>query len=280
MLGVGGTLSAEDQRGYDEFCQFLATTCGIVLGSNKQYLVNSRLNKLVEDNGISSLTELVTRLKRGHDEKLYVAVVDAMTTNETSWFRDGYPYDFIADQILPGALATNKALRIWSAASSSGQEPYSLSIIIEEFIKNKGSLLRPVKIIATDISRTVLNDAKEGVFPQMSLDRGMSPARININFEPHNEMWKLKSSIKQRIDFREFNLLENYAALGKFDVIFCRNVLIYFSEKTKKDIFSRIAGALNPGGYLILGGAESIANYTEAFDVVRLKNGLVYQLKE
>ncbi len=280
MSGEDSPNSVTDQRAYDEFCLFLSVACGILLGNNKQYLVNSRLNKLMNENGIDSLAELVKRLKQYPESKLYVAVVDAMTTNETSWFRDYYPYDFLAETLLPEMASANKEMRIWSAAASSGQEPYSISIIIDEFQKNKKSFMSPVKIIATDISQTVLSDAREGIFDQMTLNRGMSPSRVNSYFEAHGKMWKLKNEIKQRITFREFNLLGSYATLGKFDVIFCRNVLIYFSTEVKKDILSRIAGALNPRGYLILGGAESMANYSESFDVVRVKNGLVYQLKE
>ncbi len=280
MSGEDSTNSVTDQHAYDEFCQLLSTACGIILGGNKQYLVNSRLNKLMHDNGIGSLAELVKRLQQYPESKLYVSVVDAMTTNETSWFRDYYPYDFLAKTLLPEMSTANKELRIWSAAASSGQEPYSISIIIDEYQKNKKGFINPAKIIATDISQTVLSDAREGVFDQMTLDRGMSQTRINRYFEPHGKMWKMKNEIKQRITFREFNLLGDYATLGKFDVIFCRNVLIYFSTEIKKDILSRIAGVLNPRGYLILGGSESMANYSERFDVVRLKNGLVYQLKE
>ena len=280
MSGTGGSSSVADPQGYDAFCQFLSLACGIILGDNKQYLVNSRLDKLMIENGIGSLIELVARLNQSPGSALYVSVVDAMTTNETSWFRDYYPYDFLAEQLLPQMATANKELRIWSAASSSGQEPYSISIVIDEYMKNKNGLLKPVKITATDISQTVLNEAKEGLFHQMSLDRGMSSARINRYFESRGSMWALKNEIKNRIDFREFNLLGSYVTLGKFDVIFCRNVLIYFSAEIKKDILTRIVGALNPRGYLILGGAESIANYSDSFDVVRLKNGLVYQLKE
>ncbi|MCF6324245.1 MAG: protein-glutamate O-methyltransferase CheR [Gammaproteobacteria bacterium] len=269
-----------DQQGYDDFCQFLVTICGIVLGENKQYLVNSRLDNLMDKHGIESLVELVSHLKKRPGSPIYTAVVDAMTTNETSWFRDSYPYDFLTEQLLPQAVSDNRSLRIWSAASSSGQEPYSISIMIEEFLRHKRRTLNPVNIVATDISHAILNNAKEGVFQKMSLDRGMSLARINHHFELVGQSWKIKNVIKQRITFREFNLLTSYASLGKFDVIFCRNVLIYFSAETKKDIFFRIASALNPKGYLILGGAESTANYTDSFDVVRLKSGLIYQLKE
>lgn len=280
MIGKNSLDSVSDNDAYDDFCHFLTTVCGIVLGENKQYLIHSRLNKLMADNDIVSLAELVEYLKKYPDSKLCISVVDAMTTNETSWFRDTYPYTFLAEKLLPDMCAARKNMRIWSAAASTGQEAYSISIIISEFQEKYVGVMKPVKIIATDISNTVLSGAKEGVFDQMTLNRGMSSERINKHFEPHENMWKLKDSIRQRIEFREFNLLGSYTVLGKFDVIFCRNVLIYFSTETKKDILSRIAGVLNPRGYLIMGGSESMANYSDSFDVVRVKGGLVYQLKE
>jgi len=280
MSGMDSSDWTTDRKGYEAFCLFLRTACGIVLGDNKEYLVSSRLNKLMKEHGIDSLGELVTRLEQYPASRLYALVVDAMTTNETSWFRDIYPYDFLAEQLLPEMVAANRAPRIWSAAASSGQEPYSISIIIQELLENRNIALKQAEIIATDISQTVLRDAREGVFDQMALDRGMSAARLNNYFEPVGTMWRLKSEVRGRIDFREVNLLQSYATLGKFDVIFCRNVLIYFSAETKKDILARIAGALKPRGYLFLGGSESMANYSECFDVVRLRNGLVYQLKE
>ncbi len=280
MIGKNSLDSISDNGAYDDFCHFLTTVCGIVLGENKQYLVHSRLNKLMTDNDIASLTELVAYLKKYPDSKLCIAVIDAMTTNETSWFRDEYPYFFLAEKLLPDMCTARKSMRIWSAAASTGQEAYSISIIVSEFQKKHTGMMMPVNIIATDISNTVLSGAKEGAFDQMTLDRGMSSERIKNHFEPYENMWKLKDSIKRRIEFREFNLLGSYAALGKFDVIFCRNVLIYFSTETKKDILSRIAGVLNPRGYLIMGGSESIANYSDRFDVLRVKGGLVYQLKE
>jgi len=281
MLGEFGSKDLVEQQGYDDFCHFLAMACGIVLGENRQYLVSSRLDSLMEAHGVASLAELVADLKQHPGSKIYIAVVDAMTTNETSWFRDGYPYDFLYDQLLPYAVAKHKKnLRIWSAAASSGQEPYSISIIVDEYLKNRCHSLTAVDIVATDISQSVLNSAKEGVFHQSSLDRGMSQRRVAQYFDEKGALWKIKDEIKQRIAFREFNLLGSFSALGKFDIIFCRNVLIYFSAETRKDILVRIARALNPLGYLVLGGAESIANYSDSFNVVRLNNGLVYQLKE
>ncbi len=280
MPGDFGSKNVINQQEYDAFCHFLVTACGIILGENKQYLVSSRLDSLMKANGIVSLTALVQDLKEHPGSKIYIAVVDAMTTNETSWFRDSYPYDFLYEQLLPDAVDKHKNLRIWSAAASSGQEPYSISIIIDEFLKNRCFSLTPVNIVATEISQSVLSSAKEGVFPQSALDRGMSQARIAHYFDETDSLWRIKDEIKRRIKFREFNLLGSFSALGKFDIIFCRNVLIYFSLETKKDILARIVGALNPQGYLVLGGSESITNYSDSFNVVRLKNGLVYQLKE
>lgn len=275
-----GSDSTVDQVGYEAFCDFLKHACGIVLGENKAYLVFSRLNKLMDEHDINSLSELVMRLKQYPESRLYALVVDAMTTNETSWFRDQYPYDFLMDQLIPEVIAKGRSLRIWSAAASSGQEPYSISIIIQEYLNSSAIAFNQAEIIATDISHAAIRDAREGIFDQMTLDRGMSSRRLNHFFEPHEKMWRLKDEIRERVNFREFNLLGNYASLGKFDIVFCRNVLIYFSADTKKDILMRIAGTLNPGGYLFLGGAESMATYSEMFEVIRLGNGLAYRLKE
>ena len=275
-----GSKNVIDPQEYDAFCHFLATACGIILGENKQYLVSSRLARLMQEHGIVSLAALVQDLKLHPGSKIHTAVVDAMTTNETSWFRDGYPYDFLYEQILPHAATKHKNLRIWSAAASSGQEPYSISIIADEFLKNKHHSRISVNIVATDISQSVLRSAKEGIFPQSSLDRGMSQARVAHYFDEKEALWGINDEIKRRITFRDFNLLGSFSALGKFDIIFCRNVLVYFSSETKIDILARIAVALNPQGYLVLGGSESIANYSDSFNVVRFKNGVVYQLEK
>ena len=187
----------------------------------------------------------------------------------------------LARHILPAlAQIPGRPLRFWSAACSSGQEPYSISMVVQEYILGKpGQLPWGVQITGTDISSTILKEANAGLYDNMSLARGVSPERRQRFFTPLDDKWQLKLEIRGRASFKEFNLQQNYAALGKFDVIFCRNVLIYFSAELKRDILSRMALALNPGGYLILGSSEAISNLCDAFDMVHCAGGVIYQLK-
>ncbi len=267
---------------YDHFRSFLEDSCGIVLGDNKHYLVTSRLNRLTKEFSFKSLNDMIDALRNKKDAVLKERVIDAMTTNETSWFRDLYPYDLLKENLLPELLSQKPSrLRIWSAASSTGQEPYSISMTIQEFLmKNPGRLTVPYEIVGTDISSTVLGIARKGVYDQLSLSRGISDERRKLFFTAENDTaWKLSDKIKAPVRFSELNLLQSYTLLGKFDIIFCRNVLIYFSSDLKTDILSRMAQAMNPGGYLVLGGSESPTGYTRAFEMVRLPKGVVYRHK-
>ncbi len=268
------------QQDYEVIRDFLEQACGIVLGDNKHYLVSSRLGRLLKEHGLTSLGELVTLLKRRGDPRLQARVIDAMTTNETSWFRDGYPFEILKNTILP-ALASQgvRNARIWSAACSSGQEPFSISMVIHEFLRGRPGALPGIQVIATDISPTVLKGAQEGLFDELSLSRGLSPELRKRYFEATDGLWRINAAIRERVVFKEINLLQSFAALGKFDCIFCRNVLIYFSGEVKKDILARMTGALRPGGYLFLGGSESFAASGENFDTVRCTRGHVYRLK-
>lgn len=267
---------------YDDFRLFLEQSCGIVLGDNKHYLVTSRLNRLTQEFSFSSLGSLLESLKKNNDHKLKERVIDAMTTNETSWFRDSYPYELLRESLL-GEIAKAKPsrLRIWSAACSTGQEPYSISMTIHEFQqKNPGMLNVPLEIIGTDISSTVLNIAKAARYDELSLSRGISEQRRSQFFtKVDGNHWQLIDKLRMPVRFTEINLLQSYSLLGRFDIIFCRNVLIYFSSELKSDILSRVAQILNPGGYLILGGSESPTGYSRAFEMVRLPQGVIYRLK-
>ena len=264
---------------YSAFQKFLEDAAGIVLGDNKYYLVTSRLGRLMTEGGIKSLTELLARLTR--DARLRERVIDAMTTNETSWFRDAHPFEVFKDHILPEVAKKNAGtIRVWSAACSSGQEPYSLSMCVAEYQGNHpGSLRGDVEIVATDISPTVLEEAKAGVYDESALARGLTAERRARFFQKNGEHLEVRKEIKARVNFRSINLSQNYGALGKFNVILCRNVLIYFSTEMKRDVLQRMANILVPGGYLVLGGSESMANYCDAFQMVRVANGVIYQVK-
>ena len=271
------TITTED---YQSFRKLLEDACGIVLGDNKQYLVTSRLTKLISDNEIDSFSTLMKRMKV--DGKLRNCIMDAMTTNETSWFRDVYPFDILKEKLLPELIKTQpRTIRIWSAACSTGQEPYSLSMMVQEYLQSKpGSLsTNAVQIIGTDISPSVLAVAKSGVYEGVAVSRGLPQERKARFFRETSVGWEVSADIKKRVSFRELNLMQNYTLLGRFDIIYCRNVLIYFSTELKRDILARMAKCLNPGGFLVLGGSESITNYSNEFDLIRWRNGVIYQLK-
>lgn len=268
---------------YQAFRIFLEEACGILLGEGKQYLVSSRLDRLMHDEGLPTLGALVTRLSGIQGAGLRARVVDAMTTNETLWFRDATPYDALTRHILPQHTQTplGRPLRVWSAACSSGQEPYSISIAVHEYLLSKpGQLTWGVQIVGTDISSAMLKEANLGIYDSISLARGLSPERRQRFFTPVGDKWQVKSEIRARISFKELNLKQSYAALGKFDIIFCRNVLIYFAADLKRDILNRMAQAINPGGYLILGSSEAIASLSDAFEMVHNSGGVIYRLKE
>ena len=267
---------------YDAFRALLEEACGIVLGDNKHYLVASRLGRLMSEFESTTIGELITKIKREPHSGLRQRVIDAMTTNETFWFRDNHPYMLLADLIFPEiAKKRPSQVKIWSAACSSGQEPYSISMIVQEYLqKRPGSLPDNVQIIGTDISPTMLKMSREALYDNLALSRGLSPERKQKFFTQEGEMWRVNDNIRRRVQFKELNLMNSYSALGKFDIIFCRNVLIYFSTELKRDILSRLARALVPGGYLFLGSTETLASYSDEFETVRHQGGVVYRLKE
>jgi len=267
-------------RHYEVFRDFLQASCGIVLGDNKQYLVNSRLGRLLKDNAIADLGELVERLQRQPSAPLKQSVIDAMTTNETLWFRDSHPFAILKDKLLPEIQKQSRGgpVRIWSAACSTGQEPYSISMMIEEYKRaSMGVLKYPVEITATDLARSVLEQARKGEYDELSLGRGMTPDRLRLYFDGiANNCWTVKPFIKQRIKFAPLNLMESYNSLGKFDIVFVRNVLIYFSAEMKVDILRRVHKCINPGGYLIIGASEGLNGLSDLYDMVQCNPGIIY----
>ena len=267
---------------YEAFRKFLQDACGILLGENKQYLVKSRLRKIADENGMASLGELTDRLKQPGRAMLREQVIDAMTTNETLWFRDTHPFRILTEILLPelSERKTIQPLRIWSAACSTGQEPYSIAMTIDEYKRLRpGKLRADVKITATDISKTVLESARRGEYEMLAIGRGLSPERQRNYFMPMaGGGWQIKPDLKRVVEFKELNLLERYM-LGKFDIIFCRNVLIYFSAELKKDILTRMHATLNPGGYLVLGASESLNGLPDLYEMVQCHPGIIYRRK-
>jgi len=273
------SLSPEE---YQSFQEFLQKTCGIVLGDKKHYLVTSRLIGLLEEFGVASVSELIRRLRTDSTSGLRERVIEAMTTNETFWFRDGFPFEIYKNQLLPELAAKKQpSIKIWCAACSTGQEPYSLSMATNEYMQTKpGSLTSGVQIVGTDISPAVLREAQAARYDQLSIARGLSPERKQRFFTPSPDgRFEVRPEVRQRVSFRSLNLLQSYSLMGKFDIIFCRNVLIYFSIDSKRDIVERLAQALNPGGYLFLGASESMAGLSTGFEMVRCNPGVMYRKK-
>ncbi|QTH64651.1 protein-glutamate O-methyltransferase CheR [Psychrosphaera ytuae] len=265
---------------YRVFCEFLEQQCGIVLGDNKMYLVKSRLSPLMTRFGIESLGELVNKTLKPTERQLRSAVVDAMTTNETLWFRDTYPFELLKTRLFP-EIDTGRTVKIWSAASSSGQEPYSIAMSIDEYKKAAGMKSKSsFSVVGTDISNTMLELCKNAEYDNLALSRGLSPERKRNYFEDSgNGMMQVKADIRRMVSFRHLNLLDSFNLMGKFDIIFCRNVLIYFSPEIKSQIINKFAEQLNPKGYLILGASESMSGLSDKYDMIRCNPGIIYQKK-
>ena len=273
-----GSISSTE---FDAFRVYLESQTGIVLSDNKGYLVASRLNRLMCDQKIASFSELIIRIKQ--ESNLAKFVIDAMTTNETSWFRDNYPYDILQQKLLPDLVKSKPSrIRIWSSACATGQEPYSIRMVTDEYLqKNLGVYSREnIEVIGTDISSAALDMAKLGIYDSAMAGRGLLADRKKRFFSLKDNQWHVKDDIKNSVSFRELNLKQSYASLGKFDIIFCRNVMIYFSSHLKSEVLAKMAASLNPGGYLMVGGSESVSGYCDSFELISWKSGVVYQLKQ
>jgi chemotaxis protein methyltransferase CheR len=258
---------------YEFLRRFLKERSGLDLSSDKQYLVESRLIPLARKAGLPGIGELVQKLKGGA-EPLTSEVVEAMTTNETFFFRDKIPFDHLKEAILPAlvqARASRRALRIWCAASSTGQEPYSIAMCVKEFAALAGWR---VEILATDLSQEVLEKSKAGIYSQFEVQRGLPIQMLVKYFKQIGELWQLNADIRGMVQHRQLNLLQDFSHLGTFDVIFCRNVLIYFDQNTKVTIFERMSKMLEPDGVLALGAAESVVGISDAFKPYPERRGL------
>jgi chemotaxis protein methyltransferase CheR len=258
---------------YEFLRKLLREHSGLDLSSDKQYLVESRLIPLARRVGLSGIAELVQKMKGGSDA-LTSDVVEAMTTNETFFFRDKIPFDHLRETILPALLqarANRRSLRIWCAASSTGQEPYSIAMCLKQF----GLALAGwrVEILATDLSQGVLEKSRAGIFSQFEVQRGLPIQMLVKHFTQVGELWQLNADIRAMVQHRQLNLLQDFSHLGTFDVIFCRNVLIYFDPETKVGMFDRLAKVLEPDGLLALGAAESVVGISEAFKACPERRG-------
>ncbi len=257
--------------------RLIKSKSGLVLSQDKTYLLESRLMPIARKRGLKDLTELIGTL-RGGDRNLVEEVVDAMTTNESFFFRDTKPFDQFRHVVLPHmikARASKKHLRIWCAAASSGQEPYSLAMILDEF-KSQLAGWR-IDIIGTDISREILTKARAGLYSQFEVQRGLPISLLVKYFQKKEDQWQISADLRSRVQYKEFNLLDDFRPLGQFDVVYCRNVLIYFDQPTKSDVLSRISALMPDDGFLFLGGAETVLGISDKFKPLARQRG-IYQL--
>jgi chemotaxis protein methyltransferase CheR len=259
---------------YEYLRKLLKDHSGLDLSSDKQYLIESRLLPLSRKGGLSDIGELVQKMKGG-SASLTTQVVEAMTTNETFFFRDKVPFEHFRNTIMPEILqarAGRKSIRIWCAAGSTGQEPYSLAMCLKEMGATFAGFR--VEILATDLSQEVLEKSKSGIYSQFEVQRGLPIQLLVKYFKQIGELWQINPDIRAMVSHRQLNLLHDFSQLGVFDVIFCRNVLIYFDQDTKINIFNRLAKAIEADGFLALGAAETVVGLTEAFKPYPERRGL------
>lgn len=260
---------------FDHFRQLVRLQSGLALTPDKGYLVLSRLAPIARAEGLADVPALLTRLRSGAPEVLLRRCVDAMATHESFFFRDGTPFNLLATRVLPELIAARRAsrsLRIWCAACSSGQEPYSVAMLLQEAA---GALAGwRTEIVATDMSESILEKARAGLYTDFEVQRGLSETRLNRWFSREGSAWRVSPALRQMVSFRPHNLLHGAAGLGGFDVIFCRNVLIYFDVPQKRAIFADLARAMTDGGALFLGSAETVIGVTDAFELTPGAPGL------
>jgi chemotaxis protein methyltransferase CheR len=248
-----------DEQAFAFLQRFIERESGIVIADGKRYLLEVRLAPLMRSEGLASFGELVAALQGPRGASLRPRIIESMTTHETLWFRDRFPFEFFRDHLLKEHAQSNDGpLTVWSAACATGQEPYSLSILVEEFAAMHPRAHLDVKILATDISTAALETARQGVYDALALRRGMDEVRLRRFFTESAGGWKVRPEVAARITFRPLNLLASFPQVGKFHVIFCRNVLIYFTGDRKADILDRLLQTLHPGGHLVLGASETI----------------------
>ena len=255
--------------------QFLKTQSGLVITAEKQYLVESRLLPVARRHGLASLADLVTTMQRPGASKLASDVIEAMTTNESFFFRDTTPFAHFREVMVPAMLkarADRRAVRIWCAAASTGQEPYSLTICLKEMASKVAGFR--FEILGTDLSNEVLDKAKNGIYSQFEVQRGLPIQMLVKYFTQKGDLWQINPEIRSMVQWRKLNLLENFSSLGTFDIVFCRNVLIYFDQPTKIDVLQRMSRQMTPDSYLVLGAAETVVGLTDSFRPVPDLRGL------
>lgn len=269
---------------YKVIAQYIHSLCGVNLDPTKTYLIENRLSNLVEEAGCKSFSEFYYKAKSDSSQTLPRRIIDAITTGETLFFRDTAPFELLQHKLLPELIDRRNqssyanirpSIRIWSAACSSGQEVYSIAILLKELLGDP--TLYNIRLLGTDISNQAIAQASRGIYSRIEIERGLTNDKLSRYFTHHNNGWKIQDEIRALSTFKHLNLLDNFSTLGKFDIILCRNVAIYFSEADKISLFNRITQVLEPDGALIIGATESITGITKVYEPRRYLRTVYYQ---
>jgi len=265
--------------------KYIYEISGIYLDESKKYLLETRLNTIAEECGCSSYQDFYSKAKTDASKLIERKIIDAISTNETLFFRDTGPFQLLQHKIFPeliDARASKSALiktnlKIWSAASSTGQELYSVAIVLQELL---GDLSKySIKLLGTDISDAAIAQASSGKYNKFEIERGLARDKLTRYFNSLGQTWKINDQIRAMVNFRKFNLMAPFTGLGKFDIVLCRNVAIYFTLEDRKKLFNKIADVLEPDGYLIIGSTESLTGICPRFIPKRHLRSIFYQLK-
>jgi chemotaxis protein methyltransferase CheR len=265
---------------FDELRRLIQGLCGVTLSEEKAYLIRHRLEPVVRDNGLSGFEELARRLRELGGAALQDAVVEAITTGETAFFRDCHPFEAFRRHVLPDLAARGRRVRLWCAAAATGQEAYSVAMTVAEFVeanRGRGVGEGTFSILATDVSARALAAARAGEYTRQEVARGLSAAQLARHFEPRGERWAVREAVRRLVEFRRANLVQPFAALGTFDAILCRNVLIYFDDDTRRRVCAQLYASLAGGGWLMLGSAENLYGFADGLESVRLGDSLFYR---
>jgi chemotaxis protein methyltransferase CheR len=263
--------------------QYIHSICAITLDQSKDYLIESRLSAVMEELKCTSFTQLVSRARSESNGALKRRIVDEITTGETLFFRDSSPFDLLRFKIIPELIdrraRSNVAvpIRIWSAACSTGQEIYSIAMVLRELLGDLNGY--NIRLLGTDISDQAVARASEAIFSQVEIARGLTDAAREKSFLPHARGWKIRDEIRAMVSFRKLNLMEDFSSVGKFDIVFCRNVAIYFTERDRASLFNRIEQRLERDGYLVIGSMESLSAISPQFESKRHLRSVFYQTK-
>lgn len=268
---------------YSYFKNILLEKSGMDLGDGKDYLLESRLRPVLDQLGYSNFSDLIDHLKHKNDDQLMKSIINLMTTNESLFFRDLTPFTLLKEKILPSLIEARKDVKkisIWSAACSTGQEPYSLSMLISSLVEELPLSDWSFEIMATDLSDSVLSRASEGIYSYFEVQRGLPGELLKKYFTQHQNGWQIIDAVKKRITFKQVNLIDHFGHLGSFDIIMCRNVLIYFGLDVKREVLSKVHQCLKSDGFLFLGGAETLLGVTDSFENWDASAGAIYRKKQ